>query len=244
MILTDVTAVLLAACLRCQSPVPPHHGGPGVVPAPAVSGSLLFVPAPANIVGGEAVLQLPAPFSLLVRHQSAAYLYRFAAACLNEWPLSVLESYSTPRTRPLLLSQAFVDFLSRGLDAEYKSKGIIVQVSRTSGVPANGAHGHVVRSCDQFRFCYFLSPECAALFRRHQDEQHPARHADGAHSGALRLQRPQHRGTGESDQRLLASRCHGTSKSCDPAFKHSEVPFSPPTQSLTQSVCMCVCMRA
>lgn len=93
MILTDMTAFLLAACPRCQSPIPPHPEGPGVIPALAVSGSLLFVPAPANFVGGETVLQLRAHFSLLVRHQSAAYLYRFAAAYLDEWPLSVLKSY-------------------------------------------------------------------------------------------------------------------------------------------------------
>lgn len=72
------------------------------------------------------MLQLRAHFSLLVRHQSAACLYR------NEWPLSILKSYFCAPHPSFLLSQAFVDFLSRGLDAEYKSKGIIVQVSRTS----------------------------------------------------------------------------------------------------------------
>lgn len=114
-----------------------------------------------------------------------------------------------PDVRPFNLPQAFVDFFSRGLQAEYKSKGIIVQVSRTSAVALGTS-----RSCvtDSLFVSLTLSPppsEREAVFRGHQDEQHQTRHAVGAHSRALRLQRPQHRGTGDWDQRLLASRSHG-----------------------------------
>lgn len=46
-------------------------------------------------------------------------------------------AFSTP-TPP----QAFVDFFSRGLHAEYKSKGVIVQVSHTECCCALKSHTH------------------------------------------------------------------------------------------------------